>query len=1049
VQGFSIDDVRDTISTDMTRFIDRIERAAATLEDPHVLRDAGEAPAFQVIGDSGHAMYGTSALVGAESLANTASMIQHLAEDGKHELALAIKHYTRARELALAASSGAGEMRTMLGLELDHQRDDALWIAREWQKQADDLLARLTDFPPQPARQTPAADPGAIDGDPIMAELREVFQQEAREISGSAKIELATLTEDPTDIVALRSLERLYHTLKGAAATVGMSAVADAATALQQSLQAVVDDGAPGSAELVQQLIARSTDLFAEAGLFAEPEVRHVVPKVPAELWDVFEEECTEILEKLETELLGLEESAEPRARLAGILPHYHTLKGVVNTVNLGPIGQLLHRVEDLLEYLVEGTGRFPAARVATVLLKIQAEVQRSLEQAKQGYVDPPPSSLEEELTLLAGTEEEPRGSAAEDFAAHELSQIREDREEPEEKVASRRFVRVRTDRLDGLMNLAGELVVSRSRLMARVTHLRSQHHALGAGGKKLVERLQTFSAEHESTRLGQLAIAEPEQAEMSNGALFGELELDRYEEVHVLSRQIAALSGEFSDLWKTFSATFEALTDDSDVFGKIVAGIRSEVTHARMVPLEVLSSQLKLTARDVGLREKKPVRFAMRGGEVHLDKTIAEGLLSPLLHLVRNAVGHGIEAAELRERLGKPRTGVVELSAREERGQIILELRDDGGGLDLALLREKGVAARLVSENVPLDDPAIRDLIFVPGLSTEDHARAVAGRGLGCDFVRRSVEKMNGNIRVETEAGRGTTFFITLPLTLAITRALLVEHAGQSFAVPLYFAERIIDPLEHELVEDAGVLRVRIDRAWMPVVAMSSVLGSDRESSRTGPLVVVRMGDERLVLQVDAVLNQEEVVVKSLGTLLTGHPVFSGVTMRGTGELVLILDVPSVIGAHQAEGRRPASLSFVEIEHDTLDIAGAETQKLRVLFVDDSLSVRKVAEKMLASLDADVTLAVDGVDALAKLDAQSFDLVFTDLEMPRMHGFELIAQLRAREDSRTVPIVVVTSRAATKHRDHAAALGANEYLTKPFSEPAIRSALEKWGRSP
>jgi chemosensory pili system protein ChpA (sensor histidine kinase/response regulator) len=328
---------------------------------------------------------------------------------------------------------------------------------------------------------------------------------------------------------------------------------------------------------------------------------------------------------------------------------------------------------------------------------------------------------------------------------------------------------------------------------------------------------------------------------------------------------------------------------------------------------------------------------------------------------------------------------------------------------------------------------------------------------------VRRAIDRLNGSLRVESQRHAYTVFSITLPVTLAISRALMVRHAGETFAVPLYFTERIIDAREVELVESANQRRLDIDGAFVSVRPLGDFVSGP--TSPDGPILLLQVGDQRLVVQVDEVLTQEEVVVKSLGALLRGHPMFAGVTIRGTGETVLILDVPSMIDGALGRNavvrpaapraRRPAELVApvppmigehappIVVEHappSDLD------RPLQVLFVDDSVSVRKVAERALKSLGVLVTLAVDGIDALDKLRTGQFDLVFTDLEMPRMHGYELIRELRFLPAFHAMPVVVVTSRSGKKHRDEAHAVGASEYLTKPFTSRSLAAALVKFG---
>jgi len=384
-----------------------------------------------------------------------------------------------------------------------------------------------------------------------------------------------------------------------------------------------------------------------------------------------------------------------------------------------------------------------------------------------------------------------------------------------------------------------------------------------------------------------------------------------------------------------------------------------------------------------------------------------------------------------------------------------VVEIIDDGAGLDLERLRERGAALGLIPHDTALDDPRIRDLIFVHGLSTHVAADAVAGRGVGCDVVRRAIDRLNGSLRVDSVRHQHTTFSITLPVTLAISRALLVRHAGEIFAVPLYFTERIVDAREVDIVESAGQRRIDIDGTFVPVRAFGEFVSGP--TSPDGPILLVQVGGQRLVIQVDEVLTQEEVVVKSLGALLRGHPMFAGVTVRGNGETVLILDVPSMIdtalgrdtvvraAAPRARGGELVGAAPRLVAPHAVPAADSD-RPLHVLFVDDSVSVRKVAERALKQLGVEVTLANDGVDALEKLRGGRFDLVFTDLEMPRMHGYELIRELRFLPAYHAMPVIVVTSRSGKKHRDEAHAVGASEYLTKPFTSRSLASALLKFG---
>jgi chemosensory pili system protein ChpA (sensor histidine kinase/response regulator) len=1321
--SFSIDDVRETLTGDVSRFLATIEATASELVD--VCVPLG--PSFRSIEDAGHAIYGTSSLVSAASLATSAHLLEDLAERGQRELALAAEHAERARRIAEAVRDGAVEMRSMLELELDHRCDDAQWLAMSWQEKAQGLLdaahaaaAAARSVAPAavasaeatvaPSGEEVADDGGSFsfsfDAEPTAGaqdgeeedELFQIFQTEARECLVALQKHLGALVADPDDLVAAEALERLFHTLKGAAATVALEEATARAQALQQRMQGVVEGTQRVTAQLLESLVEDTRSLLSAAGLprvdltltspaarsapppvdelraqfqaelekviaeaadwlvgprtperaaalgrifhgikgsalvvgeqaiadlaarvqelsgapapaddalaaglqelaklaglagdrtaaaREEPAVdeealavfraearqicddvarrietsdvsndeallgdlgalfhrlkgsalivgdnavhreaarveeattgsggrefvanelpraigrlrqllgeqshrprtlhargaveRHEVASADPELWASFAQECAELLEALDKRALALEESAAPREELRAVLPLLHTLKGVVNTMGLSATGKLLHRTEDVVEDLAARTALPSLRNVASFLIDAHADVRRNLRQARDGYVEVSFERLERRIANIVGSGAEVADASSMSNDASEVSRSGASHGTHGTGAVDRKFVRVDTTRLDALMNLAGELVISRSRLRSRFQVLRSMQAELQRGSLRLVETVERFTEEHEFARLDGRSHAHAQPLALAAGAesmardaawtAFGELELDRYEDVHILSRSLTELTSDFGEMYGQLSAGLSALNDDADDFSGIVSGIQSEVTRARMIPVESLFTRLRLPIREAALAEGKEVRVVTRGEDVLIDRVIADALFLPMLHLVRNAVAHGIESPAQRESRGKSGTGTIELVARQEMGHVALEVRDDGAGLNLAKLRAEGIAMGLITSDVSEDDAAVRDLVFASGLSTEPLARAVAGRGVGCDVVRRGVERLSGTVTVHTERGVHSTFVLTLPLTLAITKALVVREGGHTFAVPLHFAERILAAEDAEIVTSAGVSRVHFDGQWVPVERLGTLLGLP--TSTTGPVLVLRVGATRALIRVEELVAHEEIVVKSLGALLTGHPFFAGVTARGTGAMALILDVPAIVEAEhaaraaspRAEPRGPTAPDSAppsgpravseptESVTPPVETSEGATRRPRVMFVDDSLSVRKVAEKALASLGVDVTIAIDGLDALEKIRSASFDLVFTDLEMPRMHGFELIRELRFLKAHRDLPIVVVTSRSGQKHQDQARALGANEYITKPFTVQSLSAAIDAWAR--
>jgi len=997
-----------------------------------------------------------------------------------------------------------------------------------------DLVARTNDLlraiGVSPLVFSQEGDSGAMPSAPSLGDSadvteRRIFTGEVKSICRQASGNLRELlaSTDPSTSVQLRSeIADLFHRLKGTAATVGAHAIADEAA---RATAAAAGKVAPREvADLLRASIVRIADLagFERSDIRRRSREKGVVRESVAtpddrELWESFEQECAEILDALEKVVLSLEEDAQPKLLVSEIFRLVHTLKGAVNTVGLSPTGKVLHAVEDFLDELTKAAFMPPMRVVAEILIDTCKEVRQNLRTARSGWVETSLASVEARVAgamrpgagngerrdaspgpatggyksgfdsaAIFGTST--HGSGAESAAKASLTSKSSDASASDSAPSEERaYIRVATSRLDTLMNLAGELVVSRSRMASRVGTLRFLYSELGQSRARLTNTVDTFRDQYEFANIGGSATHRLPRREsfarVDEGPtrdVFGSLELDEYGDIHILSRSLAEIGNDFEEAFRTLSTELSSFAEDAESLGGIISGIQGEVTRARMVPLDAVFTRLRIPIRDAATRDGKQVQVTTEGGDVNIDKTIADAILQPMLHLVRNAVAHGIESAAGRSAARKAGVGTIRLVARQQSGQIVIEIVDDGAGLDLASLRARGIALGLITHDVSVDDPRVKDLVFAAGLSTRAVAGDVAGRGVGGDIVKRTIERLNGALRVETTRGKGTAFIVTLPLTLAITRALLVKEGGSTYAVPLYFAERILDAESLDIVATGSERRVLLDGSYSRLRRLDDYFG-DATSRAGGPALVLRVGDERMVLQVDAVLGQEEVVVKKAGELLEGHPLFAGVTLRGTGDLVLIVDVPGLLGelgGRPAPGTDdvagptrpvateavPASTSGGAATSDAASLEPTSQKKnkspadrpasphplvgVRALVVDDSLSVRKVAEMHLKGLGVEVVLAVDGVDGLMKLREGRFDVVFTDLEMPRMHGYDFIRQLRLLAVHQNLPVVVVSSRSGQKHQDHARSVGATDYITKPFSAQSLEATIRRWLRA-
>jgi len=970
----------------------------------------------------------------------------------------------------------------------------------------------------RPAPRTPAATSVAASGAPD-DEPHQIFVEEAVHAVDELRALVAQVeaTAGPAREAAAARAERLLHRLKGSALIVGEPQIAELATRGQALCEPIerVDPG--GLAQLVNQLAQLVAPASADAPAAAVIRFQFAPPS--PEEWEAYLEESSELLADLEHTLARLEQSARPTAELSAMFRVYHTLKGASSAVGLTPIAQQLHAMESFIERIVAAP-ELPALRAVVAAL---ADEHAAIRAGLAGVVAH--GVLEVDLARttarLAAAGDRGAMSGASWIAANDpvwatpvgdpstdgdreahappsrASRHHASRqagtaiasaqapiadEDPaiggEPAGLGRRFVRVAADRLDGLLDLVGELVVARSRILTRLSrmqHLQGEDQDRHGAVIRLVDDFATSTEFADLDGRGRAGHRARRISGSAGGAGFGTLELDHYEEIHVLSRQLDEASSDINEMRREITAEMQRLAEDAEALSTIVGGLQTEITQARMLTVDTLFTRLQLPIRDAAQRLGRDIEIVTHGDHVAIDKSISDALFGPLLHLVRNAVFHGIEAPARRTELGKPRAGVLSLSARHAHGQVVLEITDDGQGIDLARLKAAGVDKGLIDPAIPETSPRVLDLVFVHGLSTTDEAGDVAGRGVGGNVVRRAVERLSGAIEIETHRGAGTTFRITLPLSMSITQAVVIRTAGVTLAIPIAFAETILAREGVEAVDTFGRMRVQISGNLMPVHNTSRLFGGAAPlSGPAGPagpahgvLVVCVVGAERIAILADEVLGQEEIVVKSLGALLDGHPLFSGSTQRGDGELVLILDVPGVLlaettGARAERPKPPEEPTQPAIEARRLaapveaapveappiaELTPLPAGRRRILFVDDSLSVRKVAERMLRALGVDVVTAIDGQDALDKLRTMAFSLVFTDLEMPRLHGYDLIREMQYLPTYRTTPVIVISSRSGQKHIDQALELGAREYLTKPFSPEILDAVLSRWAK--
>jgi chemosensory pili system protein ChpA (sensor histidine kinase/response regulator) len=676
-----------------------------------------------------------------------------------------------------------------------------------------------------------------------------------------------------------------------------------------------------------------------------------------------------------------------------------------------------------------------------------------------------PPAPAEAVLAPVAVAEtRKPEG--IEKFADEELL-----RKEPASMPQSK-SVRIALERLDRMMNAVGELVINRTRMLGRVAELERLADVLNFSKARMQDKVAEFQEKYEFSRIHSTPAPKPSDNFPLRGgyssyshtfdhslAEFSELEMDRYDDFNILSRSLTEISADITEVLTQLDGFVRRVDGDIDEFTKLAHRLQDEITQARMVPIGNLYTRLSRTVRDAAKAVNKKVELTLAGAETELDNNIIQQISDPLIHLVRNAVAHGLERDEERYEQGKSDSGNVAVRAYHRGNHIYIEVEDDGRGIDYEKVRKTAVEHGLLSQEnaAELGERELLDLLFQPGFSTAPRKTELAGRGVGLDVVKSNLAQLNGEIEVETQKGHGTRFTLKVPLTLIISQALFVRCGNSMFALPLAFVEEIRRLKTTDVEDVGGKLLTKVRDAVTEIVRLDNVLGLEPIQPINGyfRMVIVNVAGRQVGLVVEDVVRKDEIVIKNLGEFLRNLKMFPGATIAPDGSLILLLDVNRLIAGESIEHRplmtsanaaRIFAPGAAAVAHGAIPQEAIEfvPEEKLVLLVDDSISVRKFVGRMLEKAGYRVRLAADGLEALEIVGQTRCDLVVTDLEMPRTNGYELLSHLRQDAQTRSIPVMVVTSRAGAKHRERAIKEGAADFLTKPVQEDLFIAAVNR-----
>ncbi|HEX3478306.1 MAG TPA: response regulator [Kofleriaceae bacterium] len=751
-------------------------------------------------------------------------------------------------------------------------------------------------------------------------------------------------------------------------------------------------------------------------------------PAVDDDMIELFFDEASERIAALAGKLIEIERRPGDGELVRDVFRDLHTVKGSSAMVGLRPIHQLAHAAEDLVGQ-IRDAGRAVDGTVVDALLAALDALRDMLAEARAGRsiaIDPAPV-IARLRNPGAAPPAPPAPTAADPGAAvaRAAAPVAD---------AARQTIRVDFDKLDRLLNLVGELVLGRDSLRGAV-------HALGS--------ITTELATDRGVARHQAIIGAGGRAPRGLDHLGGELSRTERSEAGVGTPTAppAGRGRSLRGIERVLADVTSDLDQGTERLDAISGELRDQVMRLRMVSVAGVFRKHVRTVRDLAAGLGKRARLELDGEDTELDKLLVEALDEPLLHLVRNAVDHGIEPPDARTAAGKPAEGVIRIAAAHRGNQVEIRVSDDGRGLDPARLRAKAVERRLVSpaEADAMDDRAARELIFRAGFSTAAQVSEVSGRGVGMDAVRQTiVARLKGTIEVQSTPGQGSAFVLKLPLTLAIIQVIIARAGGETFAIPLDVVRRVlvIQPGDVALIGDREVCVVRGQH--VPLIRLDAVLELDGGGGGDGALQLILVGHtgpgaEVYALACDHLVGKREIVIKSLGPLLASAACAAGATLLGD-RVALILDVPAII-------RRALDATLRSGGPARPAARGRSAEPRRgahILLVEDSDTVRESLRRLLAEDGHAVTVAVDGQHGLELARSRQFDLISTDVVMPRLDGYELTRALRATPEYADTPIIMVTSMGERIDRVRGFDAGVDEYITKPHDRALLLRTVRK-----
>jgi chemosensory pili system protein ChpA (sensor histidine kinase/response regulator) len=1032
-----------------------------------------------------HSLAGSSATVGFNALSGLARTMEHalqhiqtISEDGRYS----------AHQHSAQFVGGAEEIRRLL-----HQF--AAGVLREPLASVEQGLEHCLAVPDRTSDwQTLTTD--AANSSRNTLELNQAKSQE-----NSAQTAFKRIAQEAAQsgFDALPESSSVTVIAATSVATVAAGAMARPAEPLvqvlgQPALAAPVQAVAPVTAPVAAP--SHSTENFAAVGLVA-PKGLGIVPRslteqeaedeidvldaLDPDLFPIFEEEAQELLPQMGGALRQWTSRPNNLTARSEVLRGLHTLKGSARLAGALRLGELAHRMESAIEQTPEEADTAQLEPLTGLLDGLQANFDRLRHPLDAGQPEATTLTADAGAASTINLTPSTRANTIPDSAQTTLgaplvvnlaplhsssAALGSALTAPVQRASTNQTVRVRSQLLDRLINQAGEVIITRTRLEAELSQLRGSLGDLTANLDKLRTQLRDIELQSESQMQSRMALAKETQA------AFDPLEFDRFTRVQELTRMMAESVNDVATVQRSIQRTVDATEDDLVAQTRQTRDLQRDLLRTRMVEFEGISERLYRVVRQAGKDAGKQVKLDITGGSIEMDRGVLDRMTPAFEHLLRNCVAHGIEASEARVAAGKDASGQITISLRQEGNDVSVEFRDDGAGLNLARIRERATQQGLLTNGQAMDDNEAANLIFTAGFTTATQITELSGRGIGMDVVRSEVVALGGRIETSTLMGKGTNFKLVLPLTTAVTQVVMLRVGNLSVGVPANLVDTVrrATPKELQAAYNTGTYEFggeALPFFWAGALLQHSS-ASDAPPSKTMPILVFRSAAQRIVAHVDEVLGNQEVVVKNLGPQLARLPGLAGMSVLASGAVALIYNPVALAAVYGLQARalsadkaEPHVLANTVTDVVSRDLSGdaspvvplvpanprsvSTPQVPLILVVDDSITVRRVTQRLLQREGYRVALAADGILALASLAQELPAVVLSDIEMPRMDGFDLVRNMKADPRLASLPVITITSRIAEKHREHAMSMGVDHYLGKPYSEEELLSLIRRY----